>query len=227
MKTKISFIIFTISILLFEIINTVKSFQIQNELTRNSSTLMDEIQFLQNKINELESQLNLQTLENNISIKNLTDSVNNANETQIKTSEEIIKDIKNTKDNSLSQFNETKKMKEKYDTILEENSKRTIETAFKNTDQKNEIEKAETLFSQKRYKDAYVICGNILAINEDNLDIRLLKTLSLFYANPMDSTKYPEIENEIKYLKLAGITNDEISKIEKQIIAEKGGSLND
>ena len=227
MKTKISFIIFTISILLFEIINTVKSFQIQNELTRNSSTLMDEIQFLQNKIYELESQLNLQTLENNISIKNLTDSVNNANETQIKTSEEIIKDIKNTKDNSLSQFNETKKMKEKYDTILEENSKRTIETAFKNTDQKNEIEKAETLFSQKRYKDAYVICGNILAINEDNLDIRLLKTLSLFYANPMDSTKYPEIENEIKYLKLAGITNDEISKIEKQIIAEKGGSLND
>lgn len=227
MKTKISFIIFTISILLFEVINTVKSFQIQNELTRNSSTLMDEVQFLQNKINELESQLNLQTLENNTSIKNLTDFVNNANETQRKTSEEIIKDIKTTKDNSLSQFNETKKMKEKYDTILEENSKRTIETAFKNTDQKNEIEKAETLFSQKRYKDAYVICGNILAIDEDNLDIRLLKTLSLFYANPMDSTKYPEIENEIKYLKLAGITNDEISKIEKQIIAEKGGSLND
>lgn len=135
-----------------------------------------------------------------------------------------IKELQN-KNNTLSnaQYRQTVSMKKTYDNLLQEQKKKTIDVSKKDATLEEKRERSKKYFSQKEFSLCYRIANEILSFENDDVETRLLKAKSLYYMNPLDSTKYEEILSDIKILKENGSRDEEIEKIENIILQEKGG----
>jgi TolA-binding protein len=141
--------------------------------------------------------------------------------------EENKKEIKNEllKINRKSdeQFSKTVVMSKTYDAILEEQKKKTIDTAEKDKAIIESKNNAIDLYKEGKYSAAYDEFNKLTEIFTDDIECRLYKAKSLYYKNRADSSSYAEILEDIKVLKQNGAADDEVLEIEKSILAEKEG----
>ena len=134
-----------------------------------------------------------------------------------------IKELQN-KNNTLSnaQYRQTVSMKKTYDNLLLEQKKKTIDVSKKDATLEEKRERSKKYFSQKEFSLCYRIANEILSFENDDVETRLLKAKSLYYMNPLDSTKYEEILSDIKIVKASGLNDATVEEIESIIKAELG-----
>lgn len=122
-----------------------------------------------------------------------------------------------------AQFNETKKMSSTYDALLTEEKSRRIETASLDSSLALKTREADMLFTNGNYAKAYVLYGEILAFQKDNLTVRFRRIFSLFNINRLDSSAYAEILRECSILRKNGFTDEKLDEMEKFIKGEQSG----
>lgn len=134
-----------------------------------------------------------------------------------------IKELQN-KNNTLSnaQYRQTVSMKKTYDNLLQEQKKKTIDVSKKDATLEEKRERSKKYFSQKEFSLCYRIANEILSFENDDVETRLLKAKSLYYMNPLDSTKYEEILSDIKIVKSSGLNDATVEEIESIIKEELG-----
>ena len=114
-------------------------------------------------------------------------------------------------------------MSKTYDAILEEQKKKTIDTAEKDKAIIESKNNAIDLYKKGKYSIAYDEFNKLTEIFTDDIECRVYKAKSLYYKNRADSSSYAEILEDIKVLKQNGAADDEVLEIEKSILAEKEG----
>lgn len=120
------------------------------------------------------------------------------------------------------QLNETKKTRKTYEAVLEEQKKRTVDTASKDDFLKTKKNEGAAFYGRKDFVNAYKVYDEILIYQEDDLDMRFLRMTSLYYSNPSDSRNYRTVLEECSILRANGYANSEIEKIEKSVKSEMG-----
>lgn len=136
---------------------------------------------------------------------------------------EIQKDLVVIKQKSDAQFSKTVDMSRTYNAILEEQKKKTVNIAEKDSAFFQEKQHAITSYKNGNYADAYEAFRKLSAIYEEDMECRLYKAKSLYYINRADNSNYFEILEDIKILKQNAATDNECLEIEKAIRAEKEG----
>lgn len=121
------------------------------------------------------------------------------------------------------QFNKTLSIKRTYDDILVEQKKKTVDTTSQDTAISQIKNEADHYYAQKNYAMAYKDFMKVLSYQNDDMKTRLKKMKSLYYKNRTDSSKYTEILEDIRILKVNGYFDDEVQEIERTIIAEREG----
>lgn len=122
-----------------------------------------------------------------------------------------------------AQFSKTVSMSRTYDSILEEQKKKTIDTAEKDHALIDAKKEALTLYKKGCFADAYGEFSKLLAADDGDMESRLYKTKSLFYMNRADSSSFALILEDIKILRQNAALDDECIEIEKSILAEREG----
>lgn len=122
-----------------------------------------------------------------------------------------------------AQFSETVGIKETYDNILEEQKKKTADIALQDSAMQRIKDDAERYYSENDFAHAYREFRKFLSYQHDDMECRLKKMKSLYYMNRADSSKYPEILEDIRILKGGGHADDEAIQIEALINAEREG----
>lgn len=183
------------------------------ELKEETASVMKNFE---NTLNEHTQEINEQMIAMNSDIQTIYENQNaNASDIQIT--------LSSIKRKSEAQFSQTVVMKETYDALLEEQKKKTVDTSEKD----NEITKiklmADKFFDQKDYTAAYEEYIKVLEIRNDDFESRTNKMKSLYYMNPLNTSNYTEIMEDIKILKQNGKCDDDCLEIENIIFAERGG----
>lgn len=160
--------------------------------------------------------LKLIKTENKINLLTVQIAENNRN---------IVLELDDIQKRSNTQFTETKKMKKTYDDLLAEQKKKTVDTIVTDTAVSKMIEEADFLYRNKNFSKSYKLYCDILSFHSEDNDIRFKKMVSLYYMNPMDSSKYAEILRDCELLRHNGKSDPKIYEIEKEIITEKGGTV--
>lgn len=88
---------------------------------------------------------------------------------------------------------------------------RTVAAEENNISEK--IQEANDEYNKKYYTKAYLKYKEILALRPDNLKVRERYVLSLYYSNPLDSSNYQLIKNELEILKMNGAITQETQKV--------------
>lgn len=122
------------------------------------------------------------------------------------------------------QFSKTVEIKETYENLLNEQQKQNISTVAQDSVVEKMIKDGNEAFAKKQYSESYEFFSNVLKYHRDNIDIRIKKALSLYKANPMNSSSYKEILEDCKIIKNKGGHNEELEKIEKIILLEQGAT---
>lgn len=128
---------------------------------------------------------------------------------------------------SKNQFNATKKMKNTYDELLEEQKKQTIDITQKDLTLVKMIFQADEFYKNQDYINSYKIYSKVLLYQSDNMEVRCKKLCSLYYMNPMDSSCYQEILEDCRVVKNNGCDTDETNRIENAIKQEMEGLKNE
>lgn len=136
---------------------------------------------------------------------------------------EMINEITRLYQISNAQYSKTVVMSKTYDAILEEQKKKTVDTAEKDTSNIESKKKALDLYKKGNYAAAYDELNKLVQVYTEDMEIRLYKVKSLYYRNRADSSSYAEILDDIKILNLNGAVDGEILAIEKSILVEKEG----
>lgn len=191
-------------LIVFDVILLNKNTQLIKLVSENKSELVEKAESLKNQVGNLsdvsferfnEVEYELKTLQKNIQI--YSDQVS-----QVK--------------NNLSVLNGS------YSNVLTELKKKTVDVS--KTD--NATEKMRTdafyFYSEKNYNECLLLCNKILVIQSDDITIRRLKVKSLYYRNPLDSSKFNEILSDINIIINAYGNDEELLKIKDNILAEKG-----
>ena len=122
-----------------------------------------------------------------------------------------------------TQFSKTVSMSKTYDAILEEQKKKTIDTAEKDNAFLEEKNNALSLYKKGDFTSAYTALKKLSEERKEDMECLACKTKSLFYMNRADSSNYSEILENIKILKQNAAADTECLEIEESIICEQEG----
>jgi hypothetical protein len=207
-----SFIILTIKLSKLEkaveLLKTENSIQI-NDIDSNISSSISDLSYEIEKINEsiIESQTDFSILTSVI--------INNT--------DVILQELSQINGTATKQYSQTKNMKETYDTILNEQKKKTVDSAEKEGTVLLIKKSALSHYKAQQYSLAFEEYRKVVEMDGEDLESRSYKMKSLYYMNKADSTRYKEILADISILRAYGYIDDETIEIEKAIKAEKGG----
>lgn len=124
---------------------------------------------------------------------------------------------------SEAQFSKTVGMSRTYEAILEEQKKKTVDTAEKDEAYLAAKKEAVSLYKKGAFYPACEEFKKLSEEREDDMECRLFLAKSMFYMNRADSSNYAAILENIKALKQNAAADDECLDIEKSILAEQEG----
>ncbi|WP_294012733.1 hypothetical protein [uncultured Treponema sp.] len=171
------------------------------------------------EISDLDKAVKAVELKTDCFEKNLAVSIENSG-VQFQKVNESVQALNQKSD---AQFSKTVGMGRTYDAILEEQKKKTVDTAGKDKSNIEAKKNAVALYKKGIFSASYDEFRKLTQAFTDDMECRLYKAKSLYYKNRADSSSYAEILADIRTLKQNGVSDAELLEIEKSILAEKGG----
>lgn len=172
---------------------------------------------------ELESSLKKYFENTEIQIESLKKEVEQLSENQEKNKSLIVMTLSELKDKSDLQYTKTVGMKNTYDAILEEQKKKTIDTAENDTEFQRIKAEALLMYQKGNYVSSYEGFEKLVKLDFSDMESLMYKMKSLYYMNPADSSRYSEIIEIMRTLKINSAADKECVEIEKAVLLETEG----
>lgn len=172
---------------------------------------------------ELESSLKKYFENTEIQIESLKKEVEQLSENQEKNKSLIVMTLCELKDKSDLQYTKTVGMKNTYDALLEEQKKKTIDTAENGTEFQRIKAEALLMYQKGNYVSSYEGFEKLVKLDFSDMESLMYKMKSLYYMNPADSSRYSEIIEIMRTLKINSAADKECIEIEKTVLLETEG----
>ena len=172
---------------------------------------------------ELESSLKKYFENTEIQIESLKKEVEQLSENQEKNKSLIVMTLCELKDKSDLQYTKTVGMKNTYDALLEEQKKKTIDTAENDTEFQRIKAEALLMYQKGNYVSSYEGFEKLVKLDFSDMESLMYKMKSLYYMNPADSSRYSEIIEIMRTLKINSAADKECIEIEKTVLLETEG----
>ena len=172
---------------------------------------------------ELESSLKKYFENTEIQIESLKKEVEQLSENQEKNKSLIVMTLSELKDKSDLQYTKTVGMKNTYDALLEEQKKKTIDTAENDTEFQRIKAEALLMYQKGNYVSSYEGFEKLVKLDFSDMESLMYKMKSLYYMNPADSSRYSEIIEIMRTLKINSAADKECVEIEKAVLLETEG----
>ena len=172
---------------------------------------------------ELESSLKKYFENTEIQIESLKKDVEQLSENQEKNKSLIVMTLSELKDKSDLQYTKTVGMKNTYDALLEEQKKKTIDTAENDTEFQRIKAEALLMYQKGNYVSSYEGFEKLVKLDFSDMESLMYKMKSLYYMNPADSSRYAEIIEIMRTLKINSVADKECVEIEKNVLLETEG----
>ena len=172
---------------------------------------------------ELESSLKKYFENTEIQIESLKKEVEQLSENQEKNKSLIVMTLSELKDKSDLQYTKTVGMKNTYDALLEEQKKKTIDTAENDTEFQRIKAEALLMYQKGNYVSSYEGFEKLVKLDFSDMESLMYKMKSLYYMNPADSSRYAEIIEIMRTLKINSAADKECVEIEKTVLLETEG----
>lgn len=172
---------------------------------------------------ELESSLKKYFENTEIQIESLKKEVEQLSENQEKNKSLIVMTLFELKDKSDLQYTKTVGMKNTYDALLEEQKKKTIDTAENDTEFQRIKAEALLMYQKGNYVSSYEGFEKLVKLDFSDMESLMYKMKSLYYMNPADSSRYSEIIEIMRTLKINSAADKECVEIEKNVLLETEG----
>lgn len=172
---------------------------------------------------ELESSLKKYFENTEIQIESLKKEVEQLSENQEKNKSLIVMTLSELKDKSDLQYTKTVGMKNTYDALLEEQKKKTIDTAENDTEFQRIKAEALLMYQKGNYVSSYEGFEKLVKLDFSDMESLMYKMKSLYYMNPADSSRYSEIIEIMRTLKINSAADKECIEIEKNVLLETEG----
>ena len=172
---------------------------------------------------ELESSLKKYFENTEIQIESLKKEVEQLSENQEKNKSLIVMTLFELKDKSDLQYTKTVGMKNTYDALLEEQKKKTIDTAENDTEFQRIKAEALLMYQKGNYVSSYEGFEKLVKLDFSDMESLMYKMKSLYYMNPADSSRYAEIIEIMRTLKINSAADKECIEIEKTVLLETEG----
>lgn len=172
---------------------------------------------------ELESSLKKYFENTEIQIESLKKEVEQLSENQEKNKSLIVMTLSELKDKSDLQYTKTVGMKNTYDALLEEQKKKTIDTAENDTEFQRIKAEALLMYQKGNYVSSYEGFEKLVKLDFSDMESLMYKMKSLYYMNPADSSRYSEIIEIMRTLKINSAADKECIEIEKTVLLETEG----
>lgn len=172
---------------------------------------------------ELESSLKKYFENTEIQIESLKKDVEQLSENQERNKSLIVMTLSELKDKSDLQYTKTVGMKNTYDALLEEQKKKTIDTAENDTEFQRIKAEALLMYQKGNYVSSYEGFEKLVKLDFSDMESLMYKMKSLYYMNPADSSRYSEIIEIMRTLKINSAADKECVEIEKTVLLETEG----
>lgn len=172
---------------------------------------------------ELESSLKKYFENTEIQIESLKKEVEQLSENQEKNKSLIVMTLCELKEKSDLQYTKTVGMKNTYDALLEEQKKKTIDTAENDTEFQRIKAEALLMYQKGNYVSSYEGFEKLVKLDFSDMESLMYKMKSLYYMNPADSSRYAEIIEIMRTLKINSAADKECVEIEKTVLLETEG----
>lgn len=172
---------------------------------------------------ELESSLKKYFENTEIQIESLKKDVEQLSENQERNKSLIVMSLSELKDKSDLQYTKTVGMKNTYDALLEEQKKKTIDTAENDTEFQRIKAEALLMYQKGNYVSSYDGFEKLVKLDFSDMESLMYKMKSLYYMNPADSSRYSEIIEIMRTLKINSAADKECVEIEKAVLLETEG----
>ena len=172
---------------------------------------------------ELESSLKKYFENTEIQIESLKKEVEQLSENQEKNKSLIVMTLSELKDKSDLQYTKTVGMKNTYDALLKEQKKKTIDTAENDTEFQRIKAEALLMYQKGNYVSSYEGFEKLVKLDFSDMESLMYKMKSLYYMNPADSSRYSEIIEIMRTLKINSAADKECVEIEKNVLLETEG----
>lgn len=172
---------------------------------------------------ELESSLKKYFENTEIQIESLKKDVEQLSENQEKNKSLIVMTLCELKEKSDLQYTKTVGMKNTYDALLEEQKKKTIDTAENDTEFQRIKAEALLMYQKGNYVSSYEGFEKLVKLDFSDMESLMYKMKSLYYMNPADSSRYSEIIEIMRTLKINSAADKECVEIEKNVLLETEG----
>ncbi|MCQ2601204.1 MAG: hypothetical protein MJ184_07560 [Treponema sp.] len=172
---------------------------------------------------ELESSLKKYFENTEIQIESLKKDVEQLSENQERNKSLIVMTLSELKDKSDLQYTKTVGMKNTYDALLEEQKKKTIDTAENDTEFQRIKAEALLMYQKGNYVSSYEGFEKLVKLDFSDMESLMYKMKSLYYMNPADSSRYSEIIEIMRTLKINSAADKECVEIEKAVLLETEG----
>lgn len=172
---------------------------------------------------ELESSLKKYFENTEIQIESLKKEVEQLSENQEKNKSLIVMTLSELKDKSDLQYTKTVGMKNTYDALLEEQKKKTIDMAENDTEFQRIKAEALLMYQKGNYVSSYEGFEKLVKLDFSDMESLMYKMKSLYYMNPADSSRYSEIIEIMRTLKINSAADKECVEIEKNVLLETEG----
>lgn len=172
---------------------------------------------------ELESSLKKYFENTEIQIESLKKDVEQLSENQERNKSLIVMTLSELKDKSDLQYTKTVGMKNTYDALLEEQKKKTIDTAENDTEFQRIKAEALLMYQKGKYALSFDLFEKLVENNREDMESLMYKMKSLYYMNPTDSSRYSEIIEIMRTLKINSAADKECVEIEKAVLLETEG----
>lgn len=172
---------------------------------------------------ELESSLKKYFENTEIQIESLKKDVEQLSENQERNKSLIVMTLSELKDKSDLQYTKTVGMKNTYDALLEEQKKKTIDTAENDTEFQRIKAESLLMYQKGNYVSSYEGFEKLVKLDFSDMESLMYKMKSLYYMNPADSSRYSEIIEIMRTLKINSAADKECVEIEKTVLLETEG----
>lgn len=190
-------------------------------LRKSAENLSTEISVLEEKASELKENIAGHQETEWLLIEKINSGITLLLTSQRQSTEKLQGRLDAIKQKSDEHLSKTLDMGKTYEELLEEQKKKTLDTTAQDSAVSRMKDEANRLYSQKKYAAAYREYKKVLLYRSEDLECRLNKMKSLYYMNRADSSKYKEILEDIRILRLAGTLDEEADRIERLINAEQ------
>ncbi|MGN0732529.1 MAG: hypothetical protein ACI4MA_11595 [Treponema sp.] len=211
-KTVMALVSLIALLLISHILLAVKIFNLTDELSK----LEDKTDKIEKTLAEFKDYVGLQ-------ISKINDGIVLILGGQEENAADIKNDLATINRKSDAQFSKTVSMSRTYDAILDEQKKKTVDTAEKDKTNVEAKKNAIALYKKGIFSVSYDEFKKLTQTFTDDMECHLYKAKSLYYKNRADSSSYAEILADIRMLKQNGASDAELIEIEKSILAEREG----